>query len=58
MGLIAASGRPESLDLFRQVMLASASIPIAFPPVLFDVEAGGRRYDEMHVDGAVGARVF
>jgi predicted patatin/cPLA2 family phospholipase len=58
MGLIALSGRPESLDLFRQVMLASASIPIAFPPVLFEVEADGRRYDEMHVDGGVGARVF
>ena len=58
MGLIALSARPESLDLFRQVMLASASIPIAFPPVLFDVESDGRRYDEMHVDGGVGARVF
>ena len=58
MGLIALSGRPESLDLFRQVMLASASIPIAFPPVLFDVESGGGRYDELHVDGGVGARVF
>jgi len=58
MGLIAASGRPESLELFRKVMLASASIPIAFPPVFFDVEVGGRGYDEMHVDGAVAARVF
>ena len=58
MGLIAASGRPEAARLFRQVMLASASVPIAFPPVFFDVEAGGRRYDEMHVDGGVGARVF
>ena len=58
MGLIAASGRPESLDLFRQVMLASASVPVAFPPVLLEVEANGRRYDEMHVDGAVAANVF
>jgi predicted acylesterase/phospholipase RssA len=58
MGLIASSGRPEALALFRRVMLASASVPIAFPPVFFDVEAGGRRYDEMHVDGAVAARVF
>ncbi len=58
MGLIAKSDRPEALDLFRRVMLASASIPIVFPPVYFDVEADGRRYDEMHVDGAVGARVF
>ena len=58
MGLIAASGRPEALALFRQVMLASASIPVAFPPVFFEVEAGGQRYDEMHVDGAVAANVF
>ena len=58
MGLIAVSGRQDALDMFRKVILASASMPIAFPPVFFDVEAGGRRYDEMHVDGAVAARVF
>jgi hypothetical protein len=43
MGLIAANGNAEALDLFRKVMLASASIPIVFPPVFFEVEAGGRR---------------
>ena len=60
MGLIARSDRPEALALFRKVMLASASIPVAFPPVLFEVEVPprGARYDEMHVDGGVGARVF
>jgi hypothetical protein len=58
MGLIAENGHPDALDLFRKVMLASASIPIAFPPVFFDVEAEGRRYDEMHVDGFVGANIF
>jgi hypothetical protein len=58
MGLIARGGTPEALALFRRVMLASASIPIAFPPVFFDVEAGGQKYDEMHVDGGVGAFVF
>ena len=60
MGAIADSGRPDALELFRKVMLASASIPVAFPPVFFDVELapGGPRYDEMHVDGGVGARVF
>jgi predicted acylesterase/phospholipase RssA len=58
MGLIATAGGPEALDLFRKVMLASASIPVVFPPVFFEVEAGGQRYDEMHVDGAVGAHVF
>ena len=60
MGLIASSGHPDALALFRKVMLASASIPVAFPPVLFEVELrpSGPRYDEMHVDGGVGARVF
>lgn len=58
MGLIATSGRPDAVSLFRQVMLASSSIPVAFPPVFFEVEADGRRYDEMHVDGSVGTRVF
>lgn len=58
MGLIAASGAPGALELFRQVMLASASIPVAFPPVLLEVEADGRRYDEMHVDGSVATRLF
>ena len=40
MGLIASSGRPDALELFRKVMLASASIPVAFPPVFFEVELG------------------
>ena len=58
MGLIATSGRVEALDLFREVLLASSSIPVAFPPVFITVEANGTRYDEMHVDGSVGAFVF
>lgn len=58
MGLIATSGHPESLALFRKVMLASSSVPVAFPPVFFPVEANGQRYDEMHVDGGVGASMF
>ena len=58
MGLIAANGHTEALNLFRRVMLASASIPLAFPPVLFEVEAEGKLYDEMHVDGFVAANVF
>jgi predicted acylesterase/phospholipase RssA len=58
MGAIAASGRPGSLDLFRKVLLASASIPVAFPPVYIEVEVDGRRYDEMHVDGGVISELF
>jgi hypothetical protein len=53
LGAIADSGAPDALMIFRKALLASASIPVAFPPVLFQVEAGGRIYDEMHVDGSV-----
>jgi hypothetical protein len=58
MTAIAASRQPESLRLFRRVMLASASIPGAFPPVVMDVEVDGDRYQEMHVDGGVMQQVF
>ncbi len=58
MGAIATSGQPGSLELFRRVLLASASIPVAFPPVYIDVEVDGSRYDEMHVDGGVIAEFF
>lgn len=55
---IAASGEPGALNLIRQIMLASASIPAAFPPVAIDVEAQGRRYQELHVDGGTSSQVF
>ena len=58
IGAIAASGHPEALGLFRRILLASASIPGAFPPVLVDVEANGTRYQEMHVDGGAATQVF
>ena len=58
MGAIAASGKPGAVALFRQVMRASASIPVAMGPVYMPVEAGGKMYDEMHVDGGVTAEVF
>lgn len=58
MGAIAASGAPGAAALFRSIMLASASIPGAFPPVMIDVEVDGRRYQEMHVDGGTAAQVF
>ncbi len=58
MGEIAASGHPKALDLFRRILVASAAIPGAFPPIMIDVEAGGQRYQEMHVDGGAMAQVF
>jgi len=58
MGAIAASGHPKALEIFRKVMIASASVPIAVPPVYFDVEVDGKRYEEMHVDGGITTQVF
>lgn len=55
---IAANPDPRALDLFRKIMIASAAIPGAFPPTMIDVEAGGKRYQEMHVDGGATAQVF
>ncbi len=58
MGAIADSARPDALKFFQKVMLASASIPGAFPPTYFNVEVNGKKYDEMHVDGGVITEVF
>lgn len=58
IGAIAISDRPDVRELLADILLASASIPGVFPPVLFQVEAGGATYDEMHVDGGTASQVF
>ena len=58
MGAIAASDSPNALALFRQVMRASAAIPVAVSPVLINVTAAGRHFQELHVDGSVVQQVF
>ena len=58
IGAIAASGAPGSLALIRQVVAASASVPLAFSPIMIDVTADGHRFQEMHVDGSVATAVF
>ena len=58
MGEIAASRHAYALELFQQVLLASASIPGVFPPVHIKVRAGDRVLEEMHVDGGPTRQVF
>lgn len=53
MGAIATQGSPQALALFRNVLMASASIPGAFPPVLIPSDKPGLAFEEMHVDGGV-----
>jgi len=58
MGAIAALPCPDGCALFRDVLLASASVPGVFPPVPFEVVVDGRRETEWHVDGAITAPLF
>jgi hypothetical protein len=58
MGAIAARGGEPARKLFRDVLVASASIPGVFAPVLIHVQQGGESYDEMHVDGNASTSLF
>lgn len=57
MGAIAASGRPDALKLFQNVMLASASIPGVYPAVTIEAESQGRQFVELHSDGGAASQV-
>jgi hypothetical protein len=58
LGLIAEQGSAAARHLFSEVLIASASIPGVFPPVMIHVQQGGRDYEEMHVDGSAMAALF
>ncbi|WP_374515004.1 patatin-like phospholipase family protein [Brevundimonas sp.] len=56
MGVVATQGGPQGLALFREILVASASIPGVFPPVLIaGLDEQGRVVQTMHVDGGVNA---
>ena len=58
MGALAASGHPQALELFRKVLVASASVAGAFDPIYIDAEANGHHFKEMHVDGGTAYPLF
>jgi hypothetical protein len=58
LGVVAAQGGDRGRRLFRDVLVASASIPGVFPPVLIHVEDAGEPFDELHVDGATTSPLF
>ncbi len=58
MGAIACRPCPDGCTLFRDVLLASSSIPGVLPPVPFRIEVDGRRVTEYHVDGGITAPLF
>jgi predicted patatin/cPLA2 family phospholipase len=58
IGAIAASGQPGARALISKILMASAAIPVAFPPVMFDIDVDGQHHQEMHVDGGVISQSF
>jgi hypothetical protein len=58
MGAIAMRGDPASRQLFKEVLVASASIPGVFPPTLIEIQGPSRHLSEMHVDGGVTIPFF
>lgn len=58
MGAIANSGEPNSLRLFQDVLMASASIPGVYPAVLIKAHSGKRTFEEMHSDGGSGSQIL
>ncbi|MBV8031359.1 MAG: patatin-like phospholipase family protein [Betaproteobacteria bacterium] len=58
LGAIAARGGDQAYALFKNVLVASSSIPGLFPPVMIRVEQDGKAYDEMHVDGGTTQSFF
>lgn len=58
LGAIADSGHPQALNLIRKILLASAAIPGAFPPVMINVNTPSGSFQEMHVDGGAFTQVF
>jgi predicted acylesterase/phospholipase RssA len=53
LGSIASNGGPNARALFRDILVASASVPGMFPPVIIRVQEDGEPHDEAHIDGAM-----
>lgn len=58
MGAIASAKSPAALDLFRTVLLASASVPGVLPPQQIEVVHNGQVFQEMHLDGGITANIM
>jgi predicted acylesterase/phospholipase RssA len=58
LGAIAKNGGPNARALLRDVLVASASVPGMFPPVMIRVNKDGGPHDEAHVDGSATMPFF
>jgi predicted acylesterase/phospholipase RssA len=53
IGAIATGRSTDKVPKIRDVLLASSSVPLIFPPVYFTVVHDGQTYQQMHVDGGI-----
>ena len=58
LGSIAKNGGPSARTLFCDILVASASVPGMFPPVIIRVHEEGGADEEAHVDGAATVPFF
>ncbi|WP_170423683.1 patatin-like phospholipase family protein [Ruegeria arenilitoris] len=58
IGAIAQSDTPKARELIRDVILASASIPVVFQPVSIEITNGEVQREELHVDGGLTREIF
>ena len=58
LGSIAMNGGAGARALFRDVLVASASVPGLFPPVVIRVQEQQALYEEVHVDGTIAVPFF
>ena len=58
LGSIAKNGGSSARTLFRDVLVASASVPGLFPPVIIRVAENGSNNDQAHIDGATTVPFF
>jgi Patatin-like phospholipase len=58
LGAVARQGDDRARQLFRDVLIAAASIPGVFPPVMIQVQRGGATFAEMHADAATINSLF
>lgn len=58
LGAIARNGGANARTLFRDVLVASASVPGMFPPVMIRVHEDGAPREQAHVDGSATGPFF
>ncbi len=58
IGAIANRRGPEAVPLIRKIILASAAIPVLFPPIPIEIDVDGKQFTELHVDGSISTQVF